>query len=231
MRSEIIVALDFAQEKKALALVEQLEPTMCKLKVGLEMFSAFGRDFVQQLQRLGFDLFLDLKFHDIPATVAAACKKVAELDLWMTNVHALGGFAMMQAAKQAICEVGSSTRLIAVTMLTSHQQSDLSKIGLHQSIEKQVTQLAALAIQAELDGVVCSAQEVQLLKQAQLGEQCLFVTPGIRPAWSAVDDQKRIMTPAQAQAIGAQYLVIGRPITGAKDPMHALTRIRTELEH
>jgi len=229
MNSTIIIALDFQKEKDALLFVEKLDPQACKLKVGLEMFTAFGQPFIHQLMSQGFDIFLDLKFHDIPNTVAAACRKVAEMNLWMTNVHALGGLKMMQAAQQAIQEVGSSTQLIAVTILTSHHQDDLPLFGIEHPIPEQVTRLALLTQQAGLDGVVCSAREVQLLKQSSLGADFVFVTPGIRPKWSVTGDQQRIMTPSEAQSIGAQHLVIGRPITQAEEPMVALQRIQAEL--
>ena len=229
MSSTVIIALDFQQQIDALQFVEKLDPKACKLKVGLEMFTAFGQPFVRQLMGLGFDIFLDLKFHDIPNTVAAACRKVAEMNVWMTNVHGLGGLKMMQSAGAAIREVGSKTHLIAVTILTSHEQSDLTGIGIDHEIDKQVVRLAHLADQAQLDGIVCSAQEVEILKQTSLRDDFLFVTPGIRPAWAAKGDQRRIMTPARAQSIGAQHLVIGRPITQAADPMKALHDIQFEL--
>lgn len=229
MTATIIIALDFPSEKKALQFVECLDPMKCKLKVGLEMYTAFGQRFVQQLMVMGFDIFLDLKLHDIPNTVAAACRKIAELDVWMTNVHAFGGPAMMHAAKQAIDAVGSKTALIAVTVLTSHQQSDMPLLGIQNSIDDQVAQLALLAHDSGLDGIVCSAREVAILKQSYGLQKFMYVTPGIRPLWAVAGDQQRIMTPSQAQAIGIQYLVIGRPITDSDDPMAAFARICDEL--
>lgn len=226
--SRIIVALDFSKESDALQLVDQLDPQACKLKVGLEMFTAFGAPFVRQLRSRQFDIFLDLKFHDIPNTVAGACRQVAELGVWMTNVHALGGLAMMQSARKAIDDVGSSTRLIAVTVLTSHADHDLRRVGVESALEDQVQRLAALTAEAGLDGVVCSAREVAALRQ-NLPEGFDFVTPGIRPQWSALNDQQRIMTPLEAVQQGASYLVIGRPITIAPSPMDALARIQAEL--
>lgn len=226
--SRVIVALDFPQERSARTFVDRLDPTKCKLKVGLEMYTAFGAPFVQQLVRQGFDVFLDLKFHDIPNTVAGACRKAAELGVWMTNIHGLGGFAMMTAAKKAVDEVGSQTKLIAVTILTSHSQEDLGRVGLAQSINEQVKTLAQLSRDAGLDGIVCSAQETSSLKQT-LPEHFIYVTPGIRPEWAASNDQQRIVTPVQALRNGASYLVIGRPITQANDPMDALKRVQQSI--
>lgn len=226
--SRIIVALDFAKESDALGLVDQLDPSACKLKVGLEMFTAFGAGFVRQLSARKFDIFLDLKFHDIPNTVAKACRQVAELDVWMTNVHALGGLSMMRAARRALDEVGAQTRLIAVTVLTSHAPADLVLTGVSGSLDTQVQRLALLTQEAGLNGIVCSAQEVHALRQ-NLPDSFCYVTPGIRPDWSVSNDQQRIMTPSQAVQQGASYLVIGRPITSALSPMQALAKIQAEL--
>ncbi len=228
--SKIIIALDFATEKAALELVDQLDPALCRLKVGLEMYTAFGRSFVQNLMSKGFEIFLDLKFHDIPNTVAAACRQAADIGVWMTNVHALGGLKMMQAAKKAVDEVQSGTQLIAVTILTSHHQSDLPLIGVNDSVDTQVARLAKLTNEAGLDGIVCSAQEVAMLKsQHNLGDKFVYVTPGIRPEWAATGDQQRIMTPAKALTAGSSYLVIGRPITDVANPMEALQKIQSEI--
>lgn len=228
-RSPVIVALDFEQQQQALNLVSQLDPSLCRLKVGKEMFTHFGPDFVKALQQRGFEVFLDLKFHDIPNTVAKAVVAAAELGVWMVNVHASGGSRMMQAAKEALLPFGAQApKLIAVTVLTSMEQSDLTELGIMLTPAQQVQKLAALTAAAGLDGVVCSAQEATLLKQ-QFGQQFQLVTPGIRPANSAADDQRRVMTPKAAQLAGVDYMVIGRPITKAADPLGALKAIVDEL--
>ena len=227
--SPVIVALDFDKQADALNLVSQLDPTLCRLKVGKEMFTHFGPQFVQQLQQRQFEVFLDLKFHDIPNTVAKAVKASAELGVWMVNVHASGGSRMMLAAKDALQPFGAKApKLIAVTVLTSMEQSDLSELGIHLTPAEQVLKLATLTANAGLDGVVCSAQEATMLKQ-QFGKAFQLVTPGIRLADSAADDQRRVMTPAAARAAGVDYMVIGRPITQAADPQAALTRIIASL--
>ncbi len=191
----IIVALDFDQQSSALNLVSQLDPSMCRLKVGKEMFTLFGPEFVKELHRRGFDVFLDLKFHDIPNTVAKAVKAAADLGVWMVNVHASGGSKMMNAAREALQSYGSNKpALIAVTVLTSMEQSDLTELGIHLTPAEQVLKLAQLTSQSGLDGVVCSAHEASLLKQ-QFGQNFCLVTPGIRPSFATTDDQKRIMTP------------------------------------
>lgn len=228
-KSPIVVALDFEQKVAALELVSQLDPSLCRLKVGKEMFTHFGPEFVQSLHQRGFDVFLDLKFHDIPNTVAKAVKAAADLGVWMVNVHASGGTKMMAAAKEALTEFGADRPLlIAVTVLTSMEQSDLTELGINRSVAEQVQHLAGLTQQSGLDGVVCSAQEAQMLKQ-QFGKNFCLVTPGIRPAFAAADDQKRVMTPAQALSAGVDYMVIGRPITKASDPLAALQAIYQEL--
>ena len=228
-RSPVIVALDFEQQQQALNLVSQLDPSLCRLKVGKEMFTHLGPDFVKALQQRGFEVFLDLKFHDIPNTVAKAVAAAAELGVWMVNVHASGGSRMMQAAKEALLPFGAQApKLIAVTVLTSMEQSDLTELGIMLTPAQQVQKLAALTAAAGLDGVVCSAQEATLLKQ-QFGSQFQLVTPGIRPANSTADDQRRVMTPKAAQLAGVDYMVIGRPITKAADPLGALKAIVDEL--
>jgi orotidine-5'-phosphate decarboxylase len=227
--SPVIVALDFDKQADALNLVSQLDPTLCRLKVGKEMFTHFGPQFVQQLQQRQFEVFLDLKFHDIPNTVAKAVKASADLGVWMVNVHASGGSRMMRAAKDALVSFGDQApKLIAVTVLTSMEQSDLSELGIQLTPAEQVLKLATLTANAGLDGVVCSAQEATMLKQ-QFGKTFQLVTPGIRLADSAADDQRRVMTPAAARAAGVDYMVIGRPITQAVDPQAALARIIASL--
>lgn len=226
---KVLIALDYDDQDKALAFVKQLSPSTCRLKVGKEMFTLFGPDFVKQLVDLDFDVFLDLKFHDIPNTVAKAVAAAAKLGVWMVNVHASGGVAMMEKAKAALTPFGDKAPLlIAVTVLTSMDEIQLKQLGIDKSPQEQVLYLAKLAQQAGLDGVVCSAQEAQLLK-SQLGSEFTLVTPGIRPAGSDAGDQKRIMTPELAVASGSDYLVIGRPITQAADPVAVLTEINESL--
>jgi len=226
--SRIIIALDFSSEKQVLDFTAQLEPSMCKLKVGKELFTLAGPTLVRQLIDKGFDVFLDLKFHDIPNTVACACKVAADMGVWMLNVHALGGRNMLLAAREALEGNGNRPLLIAVTILTSMGQQDLQEIGLSGNPEDNVLRLAALTHDAGLDGVVCSSREVSSLRQAQ-GETFTLVTPGIRPAGSDAGDQKRIMTPTDAIQAGSNYLVIGRPITQARDPVQTLETINTEI--
>lgn len=229
-KTPVVVALDFEEQGAALNLVSQLDPALCRLKVGKEMFTHFGPAFVNELQRRQFDVFLDLKFHDIPNTVAKAVQAAADLGVWMVNVHASGGSRMMVAARDALARFGADKPLlIAVTVLTSMEQSDLAELGISLTPEQQVLKLASLTQAAGLDGVVCSAQEASLLKQ-QLGAAFQLVTPGIRPAFAGADDQKRVMTPAQALQVGVDYMVIGRPITKAADPLAALQAIYQELQ-
>ena len=226
--SRIIVALDFSSEKQVLEFTSQLEPSMCKLKVGKELFTLAGPDLVRQLVDNGFDIFLDLKFHDIPNTVARACKAATDLGVWMLNVHALGGRHMLIAAREALETSSNRPLLIAVTILTSMGQEDLQEIGLNGTPEDNVLRLANLTKEAGLDGVVCSSREVANIRLAQ-GEAFTLVTPGIRPAGSEAGDQIRIMTPVDAIQAGSNYLVIGRPITQSADPIKTLHTINTEL--
>ena len=225
---KIIVALDYPQAQPALDLVARLEPTLCRLKVGKELFTAAGPQLVEQFMRRGFEVFLDLKFHDIPNTTAQACKAAAALGVWMVNVHALGGRRMMEAAREAVTQASRPPKLIAVTVLTSMAQEDLTELGIAATPAELVLRLAALARDSGLDGVVCSAQEAALLRQHCGSEFCL-VTPGIRPADTAADDQSRIMTPHAALEAGSSYLVIGRPITRAADPLRTLQEISREI--
>ncbi|QSX35224.1 orotidine-5'-phosphate decarboxylase [Shewanella avicenniae] len=225
----IVVALDFDNKFKALQLVDKLDPTLCRLKVGKEMFTLFGPDLVKEIHNRGFDLFLDLKFHDIPNTVAKAVAAAAELGVWMVNVHASGGLAMMEAAKKALLPYGENAPLlIAVTVLTSMSSEELQLLGINATAPEHVMRLAKLTHQAGLNGVVCSAQEATMLKAA-FGEDFKLVTPGIRPVGADVGDQKRIMTPSKALAAGSDYLVIGRPITQAADPLAALEAIHHSI--
>lgn len=225
---KVVVALDFHRTQDALNFVDQLAPELCKLKVGKELFALGGPQMVEQLIQRGFDVFLDLKYHDIPNTVAKACQAAAEMGVWMVNVHTLGGQKMMSAAKEAIAQCSHQPLLIGVTILTSMSQADLVEIGLQGSVKDNVARLAALAKQSGLDGVVCSAQEAQLLRTA-IGDDFCLVTPGIRPQNASVDDQQRIMTPKQALDAGASYLVVGRPITQATDPLQALKDINASI--
>ena len=228
MSSRVIIALDYADANSAMALVDRLEPSACKVKVGKELFTATGPAFVAGLAQRGFDVFLDLKFHDIPNTVAQACKAAAQLGVWMVNVHALGGRAMMQAAREAIESASRKPKLIAVTVLTSMTESDLHEVGIEASPLAQAMKLAQLAGDCGLDGVVCSAHEAGAVRD-RVGSRFLRVTPGIRLPDDSVGDQKRVMTPQVAIESGASYLVIGRSVTRAADPLSVLARINREI--
>ena len=224
MDSKIIVALDFSDRKSALALVSELDPLKCKLKVGKELFTAAGPQLIEILVAKNFKVFLDLKFHDIPNTVKKACEAASNLGVWMLNVHASGGTAMMQAALEGVSNSFNNPYLIAVTVLTSMNQASLNEIGIELDVENQVLKLAKLAQNAGLHGVVCSALEANLLRK-QLNNDFLLVTPGIRPANVNQDDQSRVVTPQDALNNGASFLVIGRPITQAPNPLQALENI------
>jgi orotidine-5'-phosphate decarboxylase len=228
VNSRVIVSLDFPNGKQALDLCQKLDPKSCKLKIGKELFTREGPTLVEKLIASDFDIFLDLKYHDIPNTVASACRAAAELGVWMLNVHASGGRNMMETAMEALDKCSHKPMLIAVTVLTSMSQEDLSELGIKRSVDEQVMLLANLAKDSGLNGVVCSAKEANQIKN-QLGEEFCLVTPGIRPADSSSDDQKRIMTPPEAIAAGSHYLVIGRPITKADDPLAALESINASI--
>lgn len=225
---KIIVALDFATEVQAFELIEQLDADACRLKVGKEMFTAFGPAFVEKVQSRGFEVFLDLKYHDIPNTVARACAIAADLNVWMLNVHASGGRRMMAAAAEVLAKRQCAPLLIAVTILTSMDQQDLLEVGISLSPAEQALKLAGLAQQSGLDGVVCSAQEASQMRQL-CGEDFLLVTPGIRPAGSQADDQRRVMTPLEALQSGSSYLVIGRPVTQSDNPLGVLRTINSDI--
>ncbi|OWY39947.1 orotidine-5'-phosphate decarboxylase [Xenophilus sp. AP218F] len=227
-KSPVIVALDFADERSALAFASRLDPSECRVKVGKELFTATGRGLVETLAARGFQVFLDMKFHDIPNTVAHACKAAAEAGVWMVNVHASGGRRMMEGAREALAQYSQRPLLIAVTVLTSMEAADLAEVGIAASPQEHVLRLATLTRDCGLDGVVCSAQEAGMLKSA-LGAQFKLVTPGIRLADSAGDDQRRVMTPTAALAAGSDYLVIGRPITRAAEPLAALRQINQDI--
>lgn len=224
-RPPVIVALDFANEHDTLAFVRRLSPELCQLKIGKELFTATGRSLVEKLIQQGFKLFLDLKYHDIPNTVAQACKVAADMGVWLVDMHSSGGRRMMEAAADAVANYHHRPQLIGVTVLTSMEQGDLRELGFTQTPEELVLAWAALAKDSGLDGVVCSAHEAQALRQS-LGNEFLMVTPGIRlDVAGNNDDQRRIMTPQQALAAGSSYLVMGRPITQAADPVAVLQQI------
>jgi orotidine-5'-phosphate decarboxylase len=227
--SPIVVALDYPTQKQALEMAKQLDPKQCRVKVGKELFTASGPTVIEQLHKLNFDVFLDLKFHDIPNTCAGAVAAAAELGVWMVNVHASGGERMMNAAAEAIANKNNKPLLIAVTVLTSMEQPDLAGIGLDVTPLQQVERLAKLSKQSGMDGVVSSAQEIGLIKDL-CGKNFLTVTPGIRPAGSAAGDQRRIMTPLQAVNAGGDYMVIGRPITQADNPQQTCIDIINSLQ-
>jgi len=225
----ILVAMDFDNQAACLQMADRLDPSLCRMKVGKELFTSAGPQVVEALMARGFDVFLDLKFHDIPNTCAKAVKAAAELGVWMVNVHASGGERMMQAARNELEKrAGKNPLLIAVTVLTSMEQADLQGVGVEREPREQVLHLANLAQRSGMDGVVCSAQESSMLRD-NLGSDFCLVTPGIRPADAAADDQRRIVTPTQAIAQGSHYLVIGRPITQAQDPVAKCREIALSL--
>ena len=230
MEKRIIVALDFNKAKIALSLVDSLDPKLCRLKIGKELYTACGPGLLKQIQDRGFEVFLDLKFHDIPNTVAKAVNVAGNMGVWMLNVHASGGQAMMEAAREALLKFGSQRpKLIAVTVLTSLAQVDLNQVGIDCSPEEQVSKLAFLTRDAGLDGVVCSAAETRMLR-VQLPKEFCLVTPGIRRATDAVGDQKRVLGPADAVRNGSNYLVVGRPITQADSPNEALLEFNSAID-
>ncbi|OBW95460.1 orotidine-5'-phosphate decarboxylase [Gallibacterium salpingitidis] len=230
MENKVIVALDYETRKEAMQLVDQLDPSLCRLKVGKEMFTTLGTEFVKELQNRHFDVFLDLKFHDIPNTVARAVRSAADLGVWMVDMHASGGLRMMEAAKKILEPYGKDAPiLIAITVLTSMEEADLLQIGVNTSPEEHVIRLARLSQRAGLDGVVCSPQEVEILHQ-RCGADFKLITPGIRPEGSQLGDQRRVMTPREAIEAGSDYLVIGRPITQAADPIAVLKQINASIQ-
>ncbi|MCF6354906.1 MAG: orotidine-5'-phosphate decarboxylase [Candidatus Polarisedimenticolaceae bacterium] len=225
---QIIVALDFPSAEPAFELVAALDPTLCRLKVGKEMFTRFGPSFVEALVLKGFDVFLDLKFHDIPNTVAAACAAAADLGVWMINLHASGGRRMMEGARDRLERLPQRPLLVAVTILTSLEQEDIAEAGFAGTPAENVVRLARLAECSGMDGIVCSPLEAADVRAA-VSPGFLLVTPGVRPGQAALNDQRRIMTPSDALNSGADYLVIGRPITAAPDPLQSLQDILTEI--
>ncbi len=228
--SPLIIALDFSQPELALALAKQLGNERCRLKIGNELFTHGGPTLVENLVKQGFEVFLDLKFHDIPNTAAKACLVAADLGVWMINVHALGGRDMLLAAREALEKLQQRPLLIAVTILTSFERLDLYSIGLHGLLEDNVLRLARLSHASGLDGIVCSPHEIASIRDAIEDTDFKLITPGIRPSGSPDNDQKRTMTPTEALNLGASYLVIGRPITAAPDPLQALLDIETSIE-
>ncbi|MBT3030526.1 MAG: orotidine-5'-phosphate decarboxylase [Candidatus Thiodiazotropha endolucinida] len=226
--SRVIVALDYSRQDRALALVDRLDPSLCRLKVGKEMFTRLGPSFIEVLRGRGYEVFLDLKFHDIPNTVAAACDAAADLGVWMMNLHASGGRRMMEAARERLESRSNHPRLIAVTILTSLTGEEIQEIGFSGDPADNVLRLAKLTQQSGLDGVVCSPREAEMLR-GDLGHDFLLVTPGVRPKQATQDDQRRVMTPADAINAGSSYLVVGRPITAAADPIQALQSINLEI--
>jgi orotidine-5'-phosphate decarboxylase len=227
----IVVALDYADAAPALAMLERLDPALCRIKIGKELFTAAGPEFVRGVRARDFEVFLDLKFHDIPNTVAGAVRAAAALGVWMVNVHAGGGRRMLEAARAALGAPGEGVPLlIAVTVLTSLTGAELAETGVHAPLEAQVLRLARLAVDGGMDGVVCSAREAALLR-AELGPAPILVTPGIRAADAAPDDQRRTLSPREAIAAGSDFLVVGRPVTGAPDPRAALAAITSEISY
>lgn len=230
MNTKLIVALDFAQQKAAIDLLQHIDPMHCAVKVGNEMFTLFGTDFVKSLVKEGYKVFLDLKYHDIPNTVAHACKAAADLGVWMLNLHAIGGKPMMEAASNALANIqGVRPYLIAVTVLTSMSSTDLPSIGIQSSIDEQVNRLALLTKESGLDGVVCSAYEAAAIKTL-CGSDFVTVTPGIRLSDDKVDDQCRVVTPSMAKIMGSDYIVVGRPVTRAANPQMVIDEILATLK-
>lgn len=229
MTNPVVVALDCPTSEDALALADQLSPALCRLKVGKELFTAAGPTLVEALHSRGFEVFLDLKFHDIPNTVAGALRSACDLGVWMVNVHASGGRRMLEAAADAVSQFKSPPLLIGVTVLTSMSDEDLRELGYTESAQERVLRLAAMTRACGLDGVVCSAQEAPFLRDLYSAEAFSLVTPGIRMPGDSSGDQRRVVTPADAMAMGSSYLVIGRSITAADNPLHALERVHSQL--
>lgn len=229
----VVVALDFNDAKSALNFLDLIDADKCRVKVGKELFTSVGPDIVRAIAQRGFDVFLDLKFHDIPNTTASAVEVAAEMGVWMVNVHVSGGEVMLRECVQRLNRRRLEGRhvplLIGVTILTSMDQQQLSRVGVSKRLDEQVLDLASLAKECGLDGVVCSAREAEVLK-ASLGQEFLLVTPGIRPSFAVTDDQLRVMTPSEAMRKGSDYLVIGRPITKSKNPAHSIDLILQEIE-
>jgi len=227
MENKIIIPLDL-DHSSAINIAKKLNPDLCRLKVGSQLFTSSGPKIISELNDLKFDIFLDLKFYDIPNTVYQSVKSALDLGVWMVNVHASGGAKMLESAKKAIESANSSTILIAVTILTSFSKENMANLGIS-DLDKHILNLGKLAYDCGLDGVVCASTDTQSIKK-NFGKNFLAVTPGIRPAWSSLDDQRRVSTPEEASRNGSDFLVIGRPITGSKDPIKALERIYKEMD-
>ena len=227
MENKIIIPLDL-DHSSAINIAKKLNPDLCRLKVGSQLFTSSGPKIISELNDLKFDIFLDLKFYDIPNTVYESVKSALDMGVWMVNVHASGGAKMLESAKKAIESANSSTILIAVTILTSFSKENMANLGIS-DLDKHILNLGKLAYDCGLDGVVCASTDTQSIKK-NFGKNFLAVTPGIRPAWSSLDDQSRVSTPAEALRNGSDFLVIGRPITGSKDPIKALERIYKEMD-
>ncbi|WP_110692115.1 orotidine-5'-phosphate decarboxylase [Salinicola halophyticus] len=227
--SPLIIALDYADLPSALQLADALDPARCRVKIGKELFTRVGPSAIDALHQRGFEIFLDLKFHDIPNTVAGAVEAAADQGVWMVNVHAAGGRRMMEASVERLAQRGLKIHLIAVTVLTSMSDDELGETGVTGNALSQVERLARLTQESGLDGVVCSARESARLREL-CGESFLKVTPGIRPATAERGDQRRVMTPDAAMAAGSTHLVIGRAVTQASDPMAALAAIEHSLQ-
>ena len=225
---KVIVALDYSSAEQAVEFARRARPDLCRLKVGKELFTSAGPAVVDSLQNLGYEIFLDLKFHDIPNTVMKACRAAANLGVWMMNVHASGGRAMMEAAREGVETASYRSFIIAVTVLTSMTQRDLAEMEITSDLEKLVVRLCGNTLESGLDGVVCSAREAPLLRR-EFGDSALLVTPGIRPEWAAQNDQSRIVSPSIALRDGSSYLVIGRPVTEHSNPLEALDLINQEI--
>ena len=222
-KKPFIVAIDYSDERSALTLADQLSPDLCRLKVGKELFTACGMSLIDRLHERGYEIFLDLKFHDIPNTVASAIRVIANKNIWMTNVHASGGERMLISAREAVDSVGSTTKLIGVTVLTSFNDDEMSSVGINHPLVSQVELLSKITSNSGLDGVVCSAKEAKILRTLH-GEGFLLVTPGIRMQESN-DDQRRTMRPDEAISMGSNYLVVGRPITESEHPLNSLQKM------
>tara|TARA_E500000081_G_scaffold128390_1_gene136729 strand:+ start:1320 stop:2003 length:684 start_codon:yes stop_codon:yes gene_type:complete len=226
MENRIIIPLDL-DYSQAINIAKTLDPNICRLKVGSQLFTSSGPKVINELHSLGFDIFLDLKFHDIPNTVHESVKSAADLGVWMVNVHASGGSKMLEASNKALLGYENPPLLIGVTVLTSLSEEEIKEIGL-KGIKGQVLQLAGLVKDNGLDGVVCAASDTTAIK-SKFGEEFLTVSPGIRPANSNTNDQSRVATPSEAIKNGSDYLVIGRPVTGSKNPKDALEKIYKEI--
>ena len=226
MENRIIIPLDL-DYSQAINIAKTLDPNICRLKVGSQLFTSSGPRVIKELHSLGFDIFLDLKFHDIPNTVHESVKSAADLGVWMVNVHASGGSKMLEASNKALLGYENPPLLIGVTVLTSLSEEEIKEIGL-KGIQGQVLQLAGLVKDNGLDGVVCAASDTTAIK-SKFGEDFLAVTPGIRPENSNTNDQSRVATPSEAIKNGSDYLVIGRPVTGSKNPKDVLEKIYKEI--